>query len=111
LAWYVGRSVRAGGLSANEAGRWSLHPAELVGLFAPHPTGLPLPENTFWPFGWLKQPRLFVHSYYVSALLMGAAVWAAVALRRGRVRPGVPGTAGSPAAATRVRPAGRASHR
>jgi hypothetical protein len=85
LFWYLGRSVRAGGLSTAEAGRWSFHPAELVGFFAPHPAGLPLPENTFWPFGWVKQPRLFVHSYYVSALLAGAAVWAAVALRRDRL--------------------------
>jgi len=85
LLWYLGRSVRAGGLSAAEAGRWSLHPAELLGFFVPHPTGLPLPDNTFWPFGWLKQPRLFVHSYYVSALLAGCAAWAAAALRRDRL--------------------------
>jgi hypothetical protein len=84
LLWYLGRSVRAAGLSTAEAGRWSFHPAEVVGFFLPHPAGLPLPENTFWPFGWVKQPRLFVHSYYLSALLAGAAGWGAVALRRDR---------------------------
>jgi hypothetical protein len=82
LAWYVSRSVRAAGLSALEAGRWSFHPAELVGLLFPHPLGLPLPDNTFWPFGWIGQPRLFVHSVYVGALLFAFGVAGAVTLRR-----------------------------
>jgi hypothetical protein len=82
LAWYLGRSVRAAGLSALEAGRWSFHPAELLGALFPHPLGLPLPENTFWAFGWIGQPRLFVHSIYVSALLFGFGISGAVALRR-----------------------------
>ena len=78
LAWYLGRSVRAAGIDPREAGLWSMHPGELVGLLAPNPLGLPLPENTFWPLSWIGRPRLFVHSLYQSALLAAFAVAAVI---------------------------------
>lgn len=82
LLWYVGRSVRSGGIGGGEAGQWSMHPAELLGLVVPNPVGLPLPENTFLLFGRPGGPRLFVHSYYVGALLAGLGLFGAVRHRR-----------------------------
>jgi hypothetical protein len=75
LYWFLQRSVRGGGISAMEAGQWSLSPADLLGLLLPNPRGLPLPEFTFWPFRTMGRERLFVHSLYVGATLAGFGLW------------------------------------
>jgi hypothetical protein len=81
LLWYLHLTSRAAGLPAGEAGHWSLHPLELVGLWWPNPLGLPLPTNTFWPFKWIGV-RLYVHSLYVGAALASFGAVAMVRLRR-----------------------------
>jgi hypothetical protein len=79
VVWALPFSERAAGIAASEAGRWSMHPGELVGLFWPHPLGLPLPQFTLWPFRWVGE-RLLVHSLYIGAIVAAAAL---MALRRG----------------------------
>ena len=83
VLWAFPLSERGAGIAAAEAGRWSFHPAELLGFLWPHPLGLPLPRFTFWPFRWLGQERLFVHSIWVGSLVSAASV---LALRRGGER-------------------------
>jgi hypothetical protein len=80
VVWALPISERGAGIAASEAGRWSFHPAEMLGFLWPHPLGLPLPHFTFWPFRWLGEERLFLHSVWVGALVAAASV---VALRRG----------------------------
>jgi len=83
VVWTLPLSERGAGIAASEAGRWSLHPAEILGFIWPHPLGLPLPRFTFWPFRWLGQERLFLHSIWVGSLVSAASV---LALRRGGER-------------------------
>jgi hypothetical protein len=80
VLWALPISERAAGIAAEEAGRWSFHPLEWLGLVWPHPLGLPLPEFSFWPFRWLKTERLFLHSVWIGALATVAAGWS---FRRG----------------------------
>ena len=80
VVWALPLSERGAGIVASQAGRWSFHPGELLGFFWPHPLGLPLPHFTFWPFRWLEDERLFLHSVWVGALVSGASI---LALRRG----------------------------
>lgn len=83
VVWALPLSERGAGIAASEAGRWSLHPAEVLGFLWPHPLGLPLPRFTFWPFRWLDSERLFLHSVWVGALIASASV---LSLRRGAPR-------------------------
>jgi hypothetical protein len=83
VLWALPGSERGAGIAASEAGRWSFHPAEILGFIWPHPLGLPLPRFTFWPFLWLGQERLFLHSVWVGSLVSAASV---LALRRGGER-------------------------
>jgi hypothetical protein len=80
VLWALPLSERGAGIAASEAGKWSFHPAEILGFFWPHPLGLPLPKFTFWPFVWLGNERLFLHSVWVGSLVSAASV---LALRRG----------------------------
>jgi hypothetical protein len=79
VLWALPLSERGMGIAAAEAGRWSFHPAEILGFIWPNPLGLPLPRFTFWPFRWLGQERLFLHSVWVGALVFVASF---LALRR-----------------------------
>ena len=83
VLWAFPLSERGAGIAASEAGRWSFHPAEILGFIWPHPLGLPLPRFTYWPFRWLGHERLFLHSVWVGSLVSVAAL---VALRRGGER-------------------------
>ena len=83
VLWALPISERGAGIAASEAGKWSFHPAEILGFIWPHPLGLPLPRFTFWPFRWLGQERLFLHSIWVGSLVSAASV---LALRRGGER-------------------------
>jgi hypothetical protein len=82
VLWGLPLSERGVGIAASEAGRWSFHPAELVGFLWPHPLGLPLPRFTFWPYRWLGE-RLFLHSVWIGALVAAASI---LTLRRGAPR-------------------------
>ena len=82
VLWALPLSERGAGIVASEAGKWSLHPGELVGFLWPHPLGLPLPRFSLWPFRWVGE-RLFVHSIWVGAVVSAAAV---LALGRGAPR-------------------------
>lgn len=68
VLWALPYSERGAGIAVSEAGRWSLHPGELIGFLWPHPLGLPLPRFTFWPFRALGSERLFLHSLWIGAL-------------------------------------------
>jgi hypothetical protein len=83
VVWALPLSERGAGIAASEAGRWSFHPAEILGFIWPHPLGLPLPSFSFWPFRWLEQQRLFLHSIWVGSLVFVAAL---LALRKGGER-------------------------
>jgi len=84
VIWALPLSERGAGIAAAEAGRWSFHPGEILGLVWPHPLGLPLPRFTFWPFRQTHEDRLFLHSVWIGGL---PAVASLVALRkRGPVR-------------------------
>lgn len=84
VVWALPLSERGAGIAAAEAGRWSFHPGEIVGLLWPHPLGLPLPRFTLWPFRHEHYERLFVHSIWIGAL-PAAASWLALR-RRGPAR-------------------------
>jgi hypothetical protein len=83
VLWALPISERGAGIAASEAGKWSFHPAEILGFIWPHPLGLPLPRFTFWPFRWLGRDRLFLHSIWVGSVVSAASV---LALRRGSER-------------------------
>jgi hypothetical protein len=83
VVWALPYSERGVGIAASEAGRWSFHPAEILGFIWPHPLGLPLPRFSFWPFRWLGEQRLFLHSIWVGSLVSAAAL---LALRKGGER-------------------------
>ena len=83
VLWAMPLSERGAGIAASEAGRWSFHPAEIVGFIWPHPLGLPLPRFTLWPFRWLGGARLFLHSVWMGSLVSAASI---LALRRGGER-------------------------
>ena len=76
VVWALPLSERGAGIATTEAGRWSFHPAEILGFIWPHPLGLPLPRFSFWPFRWLGQERLFLHSVWVGSLVSVAALLA-----------------------------------
>jgi hypothetical protein len=82
VVWALPISERGAGIAASEAGRWSFHPAEVLGFLWPHPLGLPLPRFTFWAYPRLGG-RLFLHSIWVGSLVSAASV---LALRRGGAR-------------------------
>ncbi len=79
VLWALPHSERAAGIAAREAGRWSFHPAELLGFVWPHPLGLPLPRFTLWPFAHQHYQRLFLDSIWIGAL---PAVASLLALRK-----------------------------
>jgi hypothetical protein len=83
VVWALPLSERGAGIPAAEAGKWSFHPAELVGFLWPHPLGLPLPRFTFWPFRWMGE-RLFLHSVWMGAIV-SAASWLALSRKAPRV--------------------------
>lgn len=76
VLWALPMSERGAGIAASEAGRWSFHPAEILGFVWPHPLGLPLPRFTFWPFRQLRGERLFLHSVWIGSLLATASLFA-----------------------------------
>ncbi len=51
-------SVRAGGLSYEEASSWSLHPLRLAEFLFPLPFGGAYPEHEFWGRGWLTERNI-----------------------------------------------------
>ena len=74
VVWALPFSERGAGIAAAEAGRWSFHPAEILGFLWPHPLGLPLPRLTLWPLRWIRGERLFLHSIWMGAMVSAASV-------------------------------------
>ena len=86
-AWNLVRSSeRAGGLSAGELGKWSLHPGRLVELVVPGWLGDPtsFSPDRHWGAAWVETGFPFLLSIYVG--LPAVALVCAGALRRDGLR-------------------------